>query len=292
MIIIRLKAGMGNQMFQYAFGKQVAQKLNTDLYLDLTLLLDRARGKDIVYRNYDLDIFQLEPQFIISPRLLKYLYKIKSPKIGKLLRQRVAKKYNYIKEPHFHFSKDLFDHPSDNSIYEGWWQSEYYFLNIENKIKSEFKFRAPILPNSIDLLQQIQKSNSVCLNVRRTDFLKVDVLNTTNKDYFLDAVEILAEKVVDPHFFIFSDDVEWCRQNLKLDYPYQVIGHEFKGYKFGNYMQLMKSCMHFIIPNSSFAWWSVWLNENPNKIVIAPKNWFNGQEYDTKDVTPSSWIKL
>jgi len=102
----------------------------------------------------------------------------------------------------------------------------------------------------------------------------------------------MAELVDNPTFFIFSDDVEWCRKNLNLGYPRHIVDHSHKGYKFTNYMQLMVECKHYIIPNSSYAWWAVWLNKNKNKHVIAPKNWFNDSSIDTTDLVPKNWIRL
>jgi len=292
MVTIRLKAGMGNQMFQYAFGLNMAHALKTDLRIDLSLLLDRARGEEHVYRNYDLTIFNVPQDFTISPTLLRTLYKTKSSKICKLTRKWIERNKNYVKEPHFHLSKDILNNPKDNTIYEGWWQSEDYFSDIAPEIRKVFTFVHPILEESKDLLKKIKDTNSVCLNVRRTDFLKVDTLNTTNKNYFFKAAKHMAEKVENPVFYIFSDDVEWCRKNIILDYPTEIVEHKHKGIKFGNYMQLMIACKHFIIPNSSYAWWAVWLCENKEKIVIAPKIWFNDSAIDTSDLVPDSWIRL
>lgn len=292
MVIIRLKGGMGNQMFQYAFGRRIAQQLNTELRIDLSLLLDRARGEEHVYRDYDLTIFKVPHQFVVSPTILRLLYKTKSSKVCKLTREWLAKGKHYVKEPHFEVVEQLLKQPSPNTIYEGWWQSERYFSDISEDIKNVFTFVHPLLKKSEDLMQQIKNTKAICLNVRRTDFLKVDNLNTTNKDYFFRAADAMAEKVKKPHFFIFSDDIAWCRTHLKLNYPTTVVGHEHKGEKFGNYMRLMKACQHFIIPNSSFAWWAVWLNEHQDKIVIAPKNWFNQKEHDTSDLVPKEWIRM
>ena len=292
MVIVRLKGGMGNQMFQYAFGKRMAQVLNTELRLDLSLLLDRVRGTDHVYRDFDLTIFQLEPQFYINPSLLRTLYKANSSKICKMTRKWANWGKNYVKEPHFHIVEELLTQPTDNTIYEGWWQGERYFADIADDIRKDFAFVHPLLEESKPLLERIQQTNSICLNVRRTDFLKVSNLNTTNKDYFLRAAKKMAESIDSPHFFIFSDDVEWCAQNLNLSHPTTLVTHAHKGEKFGNYMQLMKACKHFIIPNSSFAWWAVWLSEHKNKQVIAPKKWFNDAEYDTSDLVPAEWVRM
>lgn len=292
MVIVRLKGGMGNQMFQYAFGKRMAHVLDTELQLDLSLLLDRARGADHVYRDFDLTIFQLQPTFYINPSFLRLLYKTKSSKICKLTRKWAQKGKNYLKEPHFHIVEELLKQPKNNTIYEGWWQGEGYFADIAADIRKDFRFVHPLLEVSKPLLESIQNTNSICLNVRRTDFLKVSNLNTTNKDYFLNAAKKMAANIKNPHFFIFSDDVEWCAENLNLQHPTTLVSHAHKGIKFGNYMQLMKACKHFIIPNSSFAWWAVWLCEYENKQVIAPKNWFNDTEYDTSDLVPAEWVRM
>ena len=283
---------MGNQMFQYAFGLQAARKLGVDLAIDLSLLLDRARGADHVYRDYDLTIFNVPHRYLVAPSLLKILYFPKSAKICKMTRKWLSLGKNYVREPHFHVSESILSQPTDETIYEGWWQSERYFSDISEEIKAIFTFVQPVLPISQPLLTAIQETNSVCLNVRRTDFLKVGDLNTTNQAYFLQAADKIAEQVHHPHFFIFSDDVAWCRENLPLPYPTTIVDHQHKGEKFGNYMQLMKACKHFIIPNSSFAWWAVWLNDQPHKTVIAPKNWFNNTTYDTSDLVPKDWLRL
>ena len=291
MIIIRLKGGMGNQMFQYALGIKLADALNTELRLDLSSLLDRSKG-EFVYRNYDLPIFQVNDQLLMREGFLKTIYKPKISRITKMLRQYINSGKTHIKEKHFHFESKLIAHPMDNAIYEGWFQSPKYFKGVEDKIRKEFQFKEPILESSKSLFEKIKTTNAVCLNVRRTDFLKVDTLNTTDKNYFFNAANYIAGQVENPVFYIFSDDVEWCRKNIVMDYPIEVIGHEHKGRKFGNYMQLMIACKHFIIPNSSYAWWAVWLNGHPEKIVVAPKNWFNDPKINTTDLVPSEWIRL
>lgn len=291
MIIVRLKGGMGNQMFQYALGLKMADLLQTELQLDLSSLLDRSKG-DFVYRDYDLPIFNINDKLVMNPSFLRTIYRPKLSTITKLIRNYIDKGKNYVKEKQFHYDTDLVQNNKDNTIYEGWFQCYRYFEGIEDKVRKEFTFKKPIIPYSQTLLKRISSSNAICLNVRRTDFLKVDTLNTTNLDYFLNAAKYLTNLVDNPHFFIFSDDVEWCRENILLDHPTEIVDHSHKGERFGNYMQLMKACKHFIIPNSSFAWWAVWLNENPNKHVIAPKRWFNDDTIDTKDLIPKDWIRM
>lgn len=292
MVIVRFKGGMGNQMFQYAFGRQLAADLNTELVFDPTNLLYRNNPPDFVYRNYDLDVFQPEAQFMASPKLLAPLFNLRVEKLGQGIRWLVTRGYPVVKEPHFHFAPEVLNAPKEGVIYDGWWQSPKYFAGEETRIRNDFRFSREIIPASAELLQRIESSNAICLNVRRTDFLKVDTLNATDLNYFLRAADHLGKTVSEPRFFIFSDDVEWCRENLKLDFPMEVVGHEHKGWKFGNYLQLMTKCKHFIIPNSSFAWWAAWLNTGPDKKVVAPKNWFTDPDIHTADLVPGTWWRM
>lgn len=291
MIIIRLKGGMGNQMFQYALGRSLAVKLNCPLKLDLSALLDRSK-KDFVHRDYDLHIFNTEENFLMAPGLLRNIYRPKSSTISRWVKKLAIRGRKHWKEPHFHLVREVLERPTVNTVYEGWWQSAQYFSNVSDQIRREFSFKAPLLEASKPILEQIEKTNAVCLNVRRTDFLKVDTLNTTNKQYFLNSVQFLSERIENPTFFVFSDDMTWCENNLRLPHKTVFVHHDMKGQKFGNYHRLMRACKHYIIPNSSFAWWAVWLNENPEKIVVAPRNWFNDPTIDTTDLVPEHWIRL
>jgi hypothetical protein len=111
-------------------------------------------------------------------------------------------------------------------------------------------------------------------------------------DYFSQAVEIIVSRVISPVFFVFSDDINWCHQNIRINYPLHIISHEYAGEKFADYLKLMTLCKHYIIPNSTFAWWGAWLNPDPEKIVIAPKQWFKDSTMNSKDLVPDRWIKI
>jgi len=293
MIIVRFKGGMGNQMFQYAFGRQLAGQLNTELTFDPTNLLYRNNPPDFVYRNYDLDVFQpQETSFLAPPGLLAPVFNLRIRKLSQGIRWLVARNYPVVKEQHFHFDPKVLEQPEEGVIYDGWWQSSKYFDGVEEQLRQDFRFSREIIPESSELLTRIESSNAICLNVRRTDFLKVDTLNATNKDYFLRGADYLGHKLSEPRFFVFSDDVAWCRENIKLDFPTEFVDHEHKGFKFGNYMQLMMRCKHYLIPNSSYAWWAAWLNTGEGKVVVAPENWFTDPAIDTSDLVPESWVRM
>jgi hypothetical protein len=129
------------------------------------------------------------------------------------------------------------------------------------------------------------------INVRRADYLNTDFHGVYGIDYIKSAVKIIESKIENPKYFIFSDDIEWCVENVNLP-NMTIVNHFYKGSKFSHYLQLMMNCKHFIIPNSSFAWWSAWLSKSSDKIVIAPKRWFNRDDINTNDLIPENWIRI
>jgi hypothetical protein len=278
MIIVRLKGGMGNQMFQYAFGRVLSLKFNTPLKLDLSFLKNRNMGPNFVYRDYDLDLYNINEDFDFT-----------WDNIGVLAEPESDLTFNqqFIDIVSKNFNKKI--------MIDGYFQSEKYFLGYNDQIKKDFEFRDKVEESSdekiLEMYNKINSSNSVLINVRRTDFLNGDFHGVIGMDYINNAVSFIESKVDKPNYFIFSDDIEWCKDNIKLD-NMTIVDHSYKGDRFGYYLQLMKACKNFIIPNSSFAWWAAWLNENENKIVIAPKKWFNNESVNTKDLIPSNWIRI
>lgn len=284
MIISLLKGGMGNQMFEYAFAKSLSLEYNIPFKMDQSFLLRRDLGDDFVYRNYDLDLFQVDENFIENQKL-----RIKT-----------------IIEPHFHYSKEVLAeikkilNPSifkrkSHLLLDGYWQSPLYFNKYEKEIRNDFSFKNTIENSGqapiISLLEEIRETNSIMINVRRADYLNTDFHGVLGTDFIEKGVAEIRNQVENPKFYVFSDDVEWCKENIKLD-NMKVVSHDYKGDKFGYYLQLMKACKHFIIPNSTFAWWAAWLNENPKKIVIAPKLWFSDQSINTNDIIPKGWKRI
>jgi hypothetical protein len=296
MIIVRLIGGLGNQMFQYALGKHLAIKNNTVLKIDITYLLDRRPRKDMVYRDYDLPIFNIEEKIATKNEIAYFTghYKSYWKRLEYTFLRRVNKA-NITKEELPHFESKVLQ-VTQPAYLIGFWQSEKYFLNIESIIRTDFTFKHRIAQKSIGLAQHIDSVNSVCLNVRRADYvtnpLSSKYLGFIGLAYIHRAVQVILEKVVQPEFFIFSDDIAWCEENIQLDYPYTVVSHEFAGSKFADYLQLMTLCKHFIIPNSTFAWWAAWLCQYADKVIVAPKNWVKENSRYNKDLIPDSWIQV
>jgi hypothetical protein len=278
MIIAKLMGGLGNQMFQYAIARNLSLKYNVPLKIDLSFLNNRNMGSNFVYRDYDLSLFEIEPDFNVD----------------------FSKKIVVANQPHYHYSQEFIDSignllmTGNNVLLDGYWQTSLFFSDFEIQIRKDFQFKDKIENQTGDvkeMLDLINSTNSVMLNVRRTDYLNTSFHGVMGLDYLDQAKELIETKVDNPHYFIFSDDVEWCKENINYE-NMTIVDHRYKGDKFGYYLQLMMNCKHFIIPNSTFAWWAAWLNNDSNKIVIAPKQWFTDSNINTADLIPSNWIRI
>ena len=291
MIIVKLQGGLGNQMFQYAFGKYLSEKHNTQLKLDLHDLLDRTKKSEHhVFRDYDLDIFNLEAQFASGEEVRKLTRWTNNTLLNKACNRLFGKKKTNIVEPHTHFSQTIFQSPA-NVYLEGYWQSEKYFKPIEQQIRQCFQVKEELSSQAKDLLGTIQATNSVCVNIRRGDFVVNKYHSVCDEQYYIAAEKIMCSKVQNPHFYVFSDEIEWCMENLKFSVPVTFVTHQYAGKKFQDYFRLMSACKHFIIPNSSFAWWATWMNDNKEKVVVAPKKWVS-DETKKFDIHLDNWITI
>lgn len=298
MIVVKLKGGLGNQMFQYAFGRALAERNNTGLLLDITALNHRLPGRKYVFRNYSLDIFNVKQKFTFLSKLSKYLNNfifiitlLKYKLIKKLLPKRVVlekKEYTFEEYNIIHLSKTYVD---------GYWQHVYYFKSIEKIIREEFTFKNPISLKSKSLLEEIKSKNSVCVHIRKGDYVSIDLnsqkFNILGARYYELGIKFIKEKFSHFHLYIFSDDLEWCKKNINFgDVDHTFVTSEYEGEKMRDYLELMINCKHYIISNSTFSWWAAWLNNDPNKIVITPKKWINDDSVSVDGLILDNWIKI
>jgi hypothetical protein len=201
----------------------------------------------------------------------------------------------YIVEKYFNYQSDVFD-ISDNIFIRGFWQSEKYFLEYRNTILQEFSFKSKLSEKNLATKKRIQSCTSVSIHVRRGDYISNPSANKVHgvldENYYKRAIDKLD---IDGALFVFfSDDANWVKNHLAPiilnSDNFIVVDHNHASESY-NDMRLMSLCKHNIIANSSFSWWGAWLNTNPNKIIIAPKNWFSIDK-DTNDLIPKSWIQV
>ena len=275
MIIIKLKGGLGNQMFQYAAAKALALKHQT------TLKIDHSSFESYKLHDYGLHHFNIADSFYIKEP--KWLIKIQE-KLG------LIKYYN--EDDHgFRYNKALKSLPSKKLVLDGYFQCEDYFKDYRKEILNAFKITSPLKSITLEALKKIKSCNSVALHVRRGDYLLHDVHNTDKKEYYTKAMQYIESNVENPTYFMFSDDMAWVKANFSSKHKMVFVDFNDASANYED-IKLMSNCQHNIIANSSFSWWSAWLNTNPNKIVTAPENWFNGDMYDYTDVVPKNWIKF
>jgi hypothetical protein len=288
--------GLGNQMFQYAFARSLSLNLKTELKLDDTLLLDR-RAENIIIRDFSLSVFNIEENFASEKEIIYYngynTDKLHHKILNKLSQGRRRK--NLVVQQYFHFNPESLN-IGDNICLVGSWQSFKYFEANQNVIHRDFSFKKQLFGKTKILADKISAENSVCINVRRGDYVTHPVYSKTlgfvGLDYYVRSVDLIKKKLQEPIFYIFSDDLVWCKQNLSFEKDIVFVEHDMAGEKFSEYLHLMTLCKHSIIPNSTFGWWGAWLNKNPEKIVIAPKIWYRDKSFNTKDLLPNNWIKL
>jgi hypothetical protein len=279
-------------MFQYAFGRANAKRLGVELKLELS---DHTL---IIHHGFELErLFNIQASEATSADMQSVLGLQRYALIRKIIRAFGLKNlFNspVVQEPHFHFSPQML-RLQDSCYVNGYWQSGKYFSEIEDEIRAYFSFTLPLSKQNVDVAERIGNLNSVSLHVRRNDFANNSKINATHGlcslDYYQAAIQYVSERVEKPYLFIFSDDPVWVKSNLKMDYPCEFMEHN-QGTESYNDMLLMSMCKHHIIANSSFSWWGAWLNPSEEKIVVAPKRWFNNQTILTKDLFPRGWVCL
>lgn len=275
-VIVKIIGGVGNQFFQYCAGKALAKKIGATLKFDL------CEFEEYGIRNYELMNFDIE-QNIASEN-----------EIAALKKKKIFNK-TYFKEKSGKFYPEIFS--AKNSVYlEGYFQSEKYFKNIEDEIRQDFRFKNLDFLQNDDFkkyLEEIKAENAVCVSVRGGDYINNPkneaIYNVCGKNYYQNAINYIKNHVNNPKIYVTSDDIEYAKTIIGEDVSPTFI--DIKDWKKSLY--LIQNCRHIIIANSSFAWMGAWLNENLNKIVLAPKKWYkDGVKIDFQNVVCKSWIKV
>lgn len=294
MIIVKVMAGLGNQMFQYAVGRRLAVKRNTQLLLDITSYENMA---DIdTPRQYELDCYSIQAE-IASKKLLA---KVQPPETKRTLPEKVLRrlgigKYWQIGEGDGSFNKGILSAPN-NTYLVGWWQNEKYFADIRSQLIKEFEPKNKPNKTNAKILKEIQHCNAVAIHVRRGDYVSNKHANVhhglTPLEYYTRAIAHVRKEVKTPRFFVFSDDLEWCKKSFNLGKDAVFVDGNGGKMAYED-LRLMKHCKHNIIANSSFSWWGAWLNQNPDKIVIAPKIWFQDKQANSSTgIVPKEWKRI
>jgi hypothetical protein len=181
------------------------------------------------------------------------------------------------------------------AYFEGYWQSEKYFIEARSTLLEELEVKSPLTGGNLAIANEMERCESVSIHVRRGDYAAdprtLAVHGLCGPDYYKRADAHLQAARGSLVGFVFSDDISWCRQNLKLSMPLRFVDHNDAGRNFED-LRLMSRCKHHVIANSSFSWWGAWLNPREHKVVIAPSKWFATPDRDAKDIVPPGWIRV
>lgn len=299
MKVVNVIGGLGNQLFQYAFA--VALKTanpNEDVYIDTEhfnyLFLKKFKTSNL-HNGYELDklFHHLEikkadrkilqkvtyyvPNFFLSRVVRKVLPKRKTEYVAKIINSQT-------------YNQKLLTLPG-NVYYEGYWQASEYFLACRDELCRVYAHPIPNEHNS-KLIDEISNSNSVGIHVRRGNYLKSTTYSgICDVSYYQKALNLIKSDGIHHHFYIFSNDVEWCKQNILpilKEYPVVIVTQNTGKNSYWD-MYLMTYCHKLIIANSSFSWWGAFMNKVAD-MIIAPYPWMNGR--NTEDVYVPGWIKL
>ncbi len=281
MITIKFNGGLGNQIFQYIFGLTKARELGVDVDFDMSFFTRNPN------RPYQMDIFGINATPNKDLRIPIYW------KLRRLIKKDKFMGLNLYRETSFLYEKKS-EEMTDNTFVEGFFQSAKYF--DETLAKEVLTFKKEGSAKTQEIMQKMKSENSVALHIRRGDYVQKtrykNLFNQLTLEHYARAIEIMKSKVENPTFYVFSDDPKWVEENLKIEGA-TYVSHN-SGADSWQDLMLMASAKHNIIANSSFSYWGAMLNNNENKIVIAPEIWFTEDKPDQKttDIYPENWIKL
>jgi len=291
MVIVNIYGGLGNQMFQYSTAYALSLLQSKQLKLDI------QRFEKYEIRDFELSCFNLEVNKATlseSKFLKENIENIFEKLLRKLKGTKKTLPVSYIKEKSYHFDETLLSLKSECYL-DGYWQSEKYFSMYREEILKQFTAKNSLHDDSQAYIEKMQSVPSVSLHIRRGDYVSNPGANSfhglCSLEYYKSAVEEMNRRVPNAHYFIFSDDLVWAKENLTFidQISFVDLGEDVPDYE---EIILMSKCEHNIIANSSFSWWGAWLGDINERMVIAPKRWFNDENIDTSDLIPDRWIRL
>ncbi len=290
MITVLLNGGLGNQLFQYATGRALAERHGVELRLDLSRLEHPEPGD--TRRNFELSSLCINAS-IISDTDRKPCGKYKAVLNRQLLKAGLPGfGYIVLREQSCRFDPLILKAPFSCAL-EGFWQSERYFGEIAPLLQQELRLKQA----SKTWLESVSSlpDSTVALHVRRGDYITNPAAarfhGTCSRDYYRKAVGILLQHHPDSRLIVFSDDPAWCLEHLDIGQPFRLAA-DFGLRSPAEELMMISCCAHQIIANSSFSWWGAWLNKSPHKMVIAPSRWFADTRIYTGDLVPGSWVRL
>lgn len=286
MIATHLFGGLGNQLFQFGTGLALAERRGVELRLDARYF-DVPRADALCIHHFGHRTPDIERKRLPAMRhagLLPYI------------RDKVqGTDWKVYRESTLGFDPAVMDLP-DGTYLKGYWQTSRYFADYADLVRNHLQIVTPPTPENVAVMKSQDKTFAVSLHVRRGDYVSNAKFNATHGtcdlDYYARAAHHIADLVdEDVTFYAFSDEPDWVSENLKLPFKMEIVSHNGVDLNYED-IRLMSRCRHHIIANSSFSWWGAWLNGDPDKTVIAPRQWFADPSMQDHDLVPEDWVTL
>ena len=292
-IIAQLQGGLGNQLFQYATGRALALQKQVPLLLDhswYTQTYDDVTPRELMLSELNT-----------KGSLISFQPKIQRPKRI----QRIAQKFwpitpfIFTEQAPYRFDSRLIKSPAfkqQNLYLMGYWQSYKYFESIKSILQSEISPKKPLDTHYQNYLQQIQATTSAMVHVRRGDYVNLasaaKVHGFIGLDYYHAGMKLLLEQNPETHFFVFSDDIEWAKENLPHPERATFVQSLNSSDAVIQELELMTHCQNHLIANSSLSWWAAWLSKQSNGVILCPKKWTNDLSMNWDDLLPNTWQRI
>lgn len=282
-VTIRLLGGLGNQMFQYAAGRSLAHRHGARLRLDPSYIGFEA------HREFALDTLSIEAKVSRRRKVPAAVFD-RTVIDERIARLRFAAR---IERERKHTFNPEFEQAPANAYLIGYWQCERYFAPVAEEIRAEFRPRS-LSAVARETAAQIEAApSSVAVHVRRGDYISNTetnrLLGVCSAGFYERAAEVVGQRCGDATFWVFSDDPDWCAENLRLPGETTIVSGRTAAHED---LHLMTLCHHNIIANSSFSWWGAWLGERESSVVVAPKKWFDEIPVDYSEIVPERWCRI
>lgn len=289
MIVAQISAGIGNQLFQYATARAVSLRANLPLRLDLAYYSIQRN------RSHRLEAYNLPASPAMDDDLSPYFSTLHKRRYVRRIAQTINTLRPFawrriIQEKSAKFDPRLL--AVRRSVYlSGFWQCERYFEDLASTIRQELTLTTPVPDCYRCALAQIEACESVGLVVRRGDYLNIpNTQGICTLEYYRRAIEVITAKAPGRRVFVFSDDIQWCKENLAFEAEAVFVPNETPE-RPEEHLRILSKCRHFILANSSYAWWGAWLSPYRDKVVIGPAKWMQ-KAAQLGDLLPAQWLRI